>query len=365
MLYRSTIDKSQKRFCIFCGKEPESKNKEHIVPAWLIKQTGDPSREVSFGISVDLDTGNMTHRTFAFNKFVFPACQNCNSEFGHLEARAQGYINKLMLGQELEGFHMSELLDWFDKIRIGLWLAMKVHHTNPVAETPNFYIQQRMGIYDRALIIEKLTTDQKGVTFTGINTCAFHYMPSAFSLRINEFIFTNISTHHLLARRLGFPYKSESNIDPTTSFEVTNLSEGTERVNTPIFLNEFLNKGLLIAQPVYRAALKVPNSRHLYDSQFVKDHSMEEGLGNIYVQRNHTVQEYGFKDNISFSDIEHLPEHYFGTNNTDRIFKCQLWLVKNFTPSDKLLNSDQKLHLKRKLKYVIRLTKLVWRLGKE
>jgi hypothetical protein len=28
----------------FCGKNSESKTKEHIIPQWLIKYTGDPNR---------------------------------------------------------------------------------------------------------------------------------------------------------------------------------------------------------------------------------------------------------------------------------------------------------------------------------
>lgn len=362
MLPRDTRENTQKRFCIFCGNKPEKKNKEHVIPAWLIKQTGNPSRKANFGISIDVDTGKFHHKAFSFDSFVFPACQNCNSEFGDLEARAQTYINKLMLGEELEGQDLSELLDWFDKIRVGLWLAMRVHHTNPLAETPNFYVKQRVGIYDRVLIVEKLNTDQKSITFTGVNTPAFQYMPSAFSMRINDFIFTNISTHHLVARRLGFPYKSQSQIDPKTGFEIAVISEGIERVKLPIFLNQFLNKGLLVAQPVYRGDLSNPDFRDKYESAFVKHHSMGEGLGNIFVQRNNSVQEYGSKDKVSFTDLECLPEYYFGNDNVDRMFKCQLWLVDHYTASDDLLSPSQKLYLKKKLRFVKRMTKLMWEL---
>ena len=34
---------------IFCGKKPESKNLEHVLPLWLIEQTGNPNRNVTFG----------------------------------------------------------------------------------------------------------------------------------------------------------------------------------------------------------------------------------------------------------------------------------------------------------------------------
>jgi hypothetical protein len=34
------------KFCVFCGKKPQSKNREHIIPQWLIALTGDPNRDV-------------------------------------------------------------------------------------------------------------------------------------------------------------------------------------------------------------------------------------------------------------------------------------------------------------------------------
>ena len=35
--------------CIFCGKKPSEKNREHIIPRWLIALTGDPKREWYLG----------------------------------------------------------------------------------------------------------------------------------------------------------------------------------------------------------------------------------------------------------------------------------------------------------------------------
>ncbi len=37
------------KFCVFCGSKPESKNKEHILPQWLIKMRDDPNREIYLG----------------------------------------------------------------------------------------------------------------------------------------------------------------------------------------------------------------------------------------------------------------------------------------------------------------------------
>ena len=35
--------------CIFCGKVPETKTKEHVIPQWLINMTGDPKRNLHLG----------------------------------------------------------------------------------------------------------------------------------------------------------------------------------------------------------------------------------------------------------------------------------------------------------------------------
>ncbi|QJB40178.1 hypothetical protein HF324_20870 [Chitinophaga oryzae] len=37
------------KYCIFCGEQPQSKTKEHIIPKWLIEMTGDPNRLTFFG----------------------------------------------------------------------------------------------------------------------------------------------------------------------------------------------------------------------------------------------------------------------------------------------------------------------------
>ncbi|XOV81273.1 MAG: hypothetical protein ACFHVJ_10060 [Aestuariibacter sp.] len=365
MLIRRISDSKPSKFCIICGEKPENKNKEHIIPDWLIKQTGDPSRKVNFGVSIDPETEKLTYREFAFDQFVFPACEACNSEFGQLEKLAKTHLNKLMLGQELEAQDISILLDWFDKIRVGLWLAMRVHHTNPVADRPNFFIRQRMGMFDRALIVEKLDTDQRGITFTGVNTYAFHYMPSAFSLRINEFIFTSISTNHLISRRLGFPYKTDSYIDPSSGMEVANISIGKKRVSAPIFQNSVLNRGILLAQPIYRTELSLSNMKSIYECDYVSKHSLEDGVGNIFVQRNHVIKEYSSGEKVSFSNFPLLPEEHFHTKNIDNVFDCQLWLVKNFTPSPKYLKPDQKAHFDAKLKYIKYLQTVMHKLSRE
>jgi len=73
--------------CVFCGKFPQEKSKEHVLPQWLIKLTGDPNRIASFG--VNLSGPKFEMRRFAFNSLTFPACAVCNNRFARLEANVE------------------------------------------------------------------------------------------------------------------------------------------------------------------------------------------------------------------------------------------------------------------------------------
>jgi hypothetical protein len=106
--------------CIFCGRKPQSKTKEHVIPRWLIEMTGDPKRQVSFG-TYNLD--NKPPTVLAFDQFTFPACGQCNRDFSDLEGRARRVTERLLLRDGLTATDFNCLLDWLDKIRIGMWLG--------------------------------------------------------------------------------------------------------------------------------------------------------------------------------------------------------------------------------------------------
>jgi hypothetical protein len=144
--------KHMSKFCIFCGKKPESKTKEHIIPQWLIKYTGDPKRKISVGF----DMKRKELRTFSFDQLTFPACYHCNNEFSTLEQNVKDVILNLLEKNELESSNASTLLDWLDKVRIGLWLLFYSLDSNPFDINPHFHIANRVGRFDRMLIIYKI-----------------------------------------------------------------------------------------------------------------------------------------------------------------------------------------------------------------
>ena len=190
------------KFCVFCGKVPLLKTSEHIIPQWLIELTGNPNRVVNFGI----DYSNQRQIRFAWSQFKFPSCENCNNAFSQLESKIKPIIEDLMNLKAIPGNQYIMLLDWLDKIRIGLWLAYYYLLKNQFFINPSFYITNRLGKKDRMIAIYPISTSVKGISITGINTPAFHYMPSCFSIMINNLFIHNMSWDYMCSARCGFPY---------------------------------------------------------------------------------------------------------------------------------------------------------------
>src|SRR5690242_13676760 len=97
------------KFCVFCGKRPESKTKEHVIPLWLIEKTGDPKRKARFGVDFQKDTP--AFREFSFDSLTFPACSDCNSKFSLLESNAKDVVTRLLDREPLSEIDLSFLLD--------------------------------------------------------------------------------------------------------------------------------------------------------------------------------------------------------------------------------------------------------------
>src|SRR5215471_15053200 len=109
------------KFCLFCGERPEGKSKEHVLPRWLIELTGEPTRIANFGLDLSQDVEVAAPRQYAFSQFQFPACAVCNGIFSKLEDNAKKVISKIFVSERLVAQDISDLLDWLDKVRVGLW----------------------------------------------------------------------------------------------------------------------------------------------------------------------------------------------------------------------------------------------------
>ena len=136
------------KFCVFCGNPPENKNKEHVLPQWLLKETGDPKRVVKIGIN---------YRTqkpikFSWNSLTMPSCTSCNDEFSDLESQIKPIIQALIRREGVSVENYILLMDWMDKVRVGLWLNYHVLQGNPTGINPNFHIAVRHFIMQRVKV---------------------------------------------------------------------------------------------------------------------------------------------------------------------------------------------------------------------
>ena len=175
------MNKTEK-ICVFCGKEPDSKNKEHVMPQWLMNHVGIAGKKVRFGFNKA--TGKP--REFTYKSFTFPACEKCNTAFSCLEIEAKPIILRLLAEEGLSKNDFHVLLSWFDKVRIGLWLGFYYLDKNYGGISPNFHIQTRIGSQDRMLHIVKVDNHEMELSFRGCDSIAFHFVPICFSMKYDK-----------------------------------------------------------------------------------------------------------------------------------------------------------------------------------
>lgn len=244
-----------RRFCVFCGQPPQEKTNEHVIPRWLIETTGDPKRPMQLGPFV---TQKEYFKQFAFDQFRFPACNNCNQIFSILESRTKSVMESLLTRQAASDQDLDILLDWFDKVRVGLWLGYHQHLDNNLYQiNPNFHIADRMASSDRALLIYRLKDVNKGIRFIGVNTPAFAHSPTCFSLVVNDFLFCNVSTDFLLARRAGIPYPEKISYKGDGSMVIpVPLQPGTQEIKYPVLGFNYNRECTVVAQPIIKKFLQ-------------------------------------------------------------------------------------------------------------
>lgn len=340
------------RFCVFCGNKPESKTKEHVIPDWLINLTGDPKRIASFGLD---KKGNP--RRFSYDQFVFPACEYCNNVYSDLERKAKFIFENIFSGSSISTENISLLFDWFDKVRVGIWLGLatldKLQDEENVFERlePNFHINKRVGQFDRVLIIEKYKSDKLHLSFQGIDTSLFMNEPSVFSMMVNGVCFTNISSMFLLSRRVGFPYPSKISLDRNSDRLRVDIENGTCRVSSPIIRKRINELGVVYAQPMFGSEL-VSEISNKYQNYYVKEHVLDfqKGIGNVYEIKENKLVEYKSGDDIKVClDGFYYPIE-FEIRLLINVYEWQVW-VNDFLERDiSSLTKEQKYFVNKKIK---------------
>lgn len=239
-------------FCVFCGKNPIKKNKEHVLPSWLIQHTGNPNRVVNLGKDW-LNHEGSSYRRYAFDQFQFPACTACNHRFSHQEKQVKPVIQKLERLHCIRGCEIELLMSWLDKVRTGLWLGMSLLNKNHMAIHPHFYINDRVDSKDRLLGVfrlNRLNPNQNGLSFGAVDSPIAQLMPSCLLLRINALYFVNISTDSLVSRSLGLPFFTQHRQTGRSPFVAVSLAEGTRRLGKNFGVKGLPTNGLFFGQAI-------------------------------------------------------------------------------------------------------------------
>jgi len=321
------------RFCVFCGESPEEKNKEHVLPAWLIELTGDPKRIAVFGIDFNRD---FTIRKFSFDAFVFPACTACNSAFGQLEQSVKQVIVKMVAHQPLSANDLILLLDWLDKVRVGLWLGYPYLNKNLLGIKPRFHIESRIGRADRMATILHLDDADDGLTFVGPEFMSYQLSPTCFGLRINGVCIINASGISLCSRRLGFPYLQPLRVRDDRELEAI-PKFGSARVMNPVERISRLPRSVSVYQPIFRGFLDLDNGKQYLANEWVSEHTADatKGHGTLFIQRADSVEAYGAEPSVDWictekwskSEMGLIAEHVH--NRMRRDFEVSIRLVSS------------------------------------
>jgi hypothetical protein len=190
--------------CVFCGTAvgKAARSREYIIPMWLLRATGDPHRK----IKIDSDPVTGADIVRPASTFHFPACEKCNETYGRkLETQAKRAVEALFAGRSLAVSQCYWLLDWLDKVRVGLWLGYNMLHKEEFA--PKFRIDQRIGIKDRIAIISVDPNDAtKGFGFGGLDNQIFRTSQAGMFFRINNIRILSLSFDGLISRFAGMPF---------------------------------------------------------------------------------------------------------------------------------------------------------------
>jgi hypothetical protein len=332
------------KFCVFCGNAPTDKNKEHIIPRWLIKMTDHPGRVTKFGFP-KLPNGSAEQREFPFDRFTFPACESCNTRHSALESEAMSVMSSILDRKAISAVSASVLLDWFDKVRVGLWLGFQMLEKNVLDIEPNFHIERRIGQYDRMLIIQRASEHKTRLNFTGADSVSFAYSPSAFSLVVNDTYFTNISASFLISRRVGFPYPASMYLVPDRADILCDIQPGRERITLPLLQRPIAEGGVRLYQPMFRLTLASERPSE-YDCDYVRRHSMDfdRGIGSIFVQHEGKadVSEMRRADSISINPTAAMGDEELMLRTAINVYEWQDWLSTGQVSLEKLRLDQRK-----------------------
>lgn len=237
-------------FCIFCGEEPGTKTKEHVIPKWLIERTRAGQSDAIFGF----DYQRQKFRRFSFRSFVFPACDDCNRRYGRLEELVKPIVEKLLQRDRVLGVEIEILLMWLDKIRIGIWCGFQYLNKDFFQVVRNYAVTERISATDRSVYIFYGEDVSPGISFLGPDWVSFWLNPTVFGIRINDVFLVNTAGLYLNAYSLGLPYCNLDQCDVRTGVHRVSCHGGTGVIAFPINSIGMPERGVMFHQAILNGA---------------------------------------------------------------------------------------------------------------
>ncbi|MGO2707347.1 MAG: hypothetical protein ACTJE5_25240, partial [Pseudomonas helleri] len=224
-----------------------------------------------------------------------------------LEGEVRPIIEALLERDYLSVANYCTLLDWLDKVRVGLWLNYHLLMGNPTGITPSFYINSRLRKKDRFVAIYPTQEKNAGLNAHGVETLSFHGAPSAFGLRINNIFLINCSSDYIFSGRCGFPSPAnmQLHLDGESSgyLQMENF-KSTRKIKSPIFKFQLHKPSVFLLQPIMQSVISdIDQSTTILGGSPARDpyllastmKGMQPGVGKIYRQ---------FKDHVARLDDE-------------------------------------------------------------
>lgn len=300
---------SSKKACIFCGDPPTNKNKEHVLPQWLLRLTGNPRRNVYLGR--DWSKPDLPKREYSFDNFTFPACESCNSHYAMLEGKTKDVVTKLLERAQVGAADIVVLLDWLDKVRVGLWIGLTTLNAHQRDMQRQFHINSRVATRDRLVYLYRDTEPIKGIALAGIESPIFRVMPSCFVLSINDLHLFSVSNNGLLARQMGLPYETGKKLCREREGYLAEIVEGTGVIEMPVVQPSVFPGGVEIYQPIIPQEMLASDKKSLYETPYVESMCQDAAskVCKVFYKRDSDIQEFpiqpGTEWDIAVPDTKH------------------------------------------------------------
>jgi hypothetical protein len=165
---------------------------------------------------------------------------------------------------------LDVLLDWLDKVRVGVWLGMLSLNRLAGAIEPQFHIAARISAADRLVVIYRDREALNGIGLSGVESPIFRAMPSCFSLTINHLHLLNASAPMLLAERLGLPYVVNRQMVRDREGFTGDLVDGYGAPRFPLLPYRIASGGVALYQPIIPSQEARGPVAHYYDKEFVR-----------------------------------------------------------------------------------------------